>query len=246
MATQKAIAGRTVRGMRREPIPGGYVLGRLAGAAGPVQLIPINALGSGGSTSPSSKLNVNDGSTSVQPAVQIAFGPGFTVTNSGGGIATVTYTVSGVPFHGARVHNSSDATAVDYTPSGGTVLSFNTEDFDTDAFHENVTHPSRITIPAGITRVVLTANLHFGIVTSTAGFQIWLAKNGSTGITSALAGMNAGPSNTATGGNSDLKVCFSSGPIAVTTNDYLEVVVQSTDNSVTFFGDSSFAIHALA
>ncbi len=40
-------------------------------------------------------------------------------------------------------------------------MTWDSEDYDTDSFHDSSTNPSRITIPSGITRIRLFANILF-------------------------------------------------------------------------------------
>ena len=60
-----------------------------------------------------------------------------------------------------------------------TALTFNAEEADTDAFHDNGTNPSRLTIPTGQGGVYLvTAFAYFGI-NGTGNRFLWLRVNGS-------------------------------------------------------------------
>jgi hypothetical protein len=54
---------------------------------------------------------------------------------------------AGASFIGCALTASADQSTTGYTD---TAITFNTEDFDTDAFHDTSTNTSRITIPAGL------------------------------------------------------------------------------------------------
>lgn len=53
--------------------------------------------------------------------------------------------IDGVIFSGARVYSS--LASISIANSTLTAVSFNSERFDTDNYHEGVTHPTRLTIP---------------------------------------------------------------------------------------------------
>ena len=59
------------------------------------------------------------------------------------------------PHRGVLVTNSTNTVNI----SGGVVLGWDTESFDTDNFHDNVTNNERFTIPAGVTKVKLLAQV---------------------------------------------------------------------------------------
>jgi len=61
-------------------------------------------------------------------------------------------------FRGVLLTLSADETIPHNTVTG---VSWDTETYDTDGFHESVTNPSRITIPAGVSRVRLNATIGF-------------------------------------------------------------------------------------
>jgi hypothetical protein len=50
-------------------------------------------------------------------------------------------------FHGCRVYRTTSQSLTNNTI---TVVSFDTEEFDTDAYHDSGTNPSRLTIPTGL------------------------------------------------------------------------------------------------
>ena len=59
-----------------------------------------------------------------------------------------------------------------------TAISFDSEDFDSDGFHENVTNPTRITIPAGLGGKYLLTG-YTGFAPNTTGIrQLNIYKNG--------------------------------------------------------------------
>jgi hypothetical protein len=53
---------------------------------------------------------------------------------------------SGLGDHGARVYHNTTQTNADSTTAA---LAFNSERYDTDAFHDNATNNSRLTVPSG-------------------------------------------------------------------------------------------------
>ncbi len=59
----------------------------------------------------------------------------------------------------------------------GTYLTFDQEEYDTHAIHDNVTNNSRLTVPADVTRVQLTANVYWD--TNSTGYRVLtIHKNG--------------------------------------------------------------------
>jgi hypothetical protein len=71
---------------------------------------------------------------------------------------------AGAPGNGCKVHDASTQSISDNTY---TAINFDTEAYDTNSYHDNVTNNTRITIPSGVTKVRLT------------GFVTWPA-NGSS------------------------------------------------------------------
>ena len=82
--------------------------------------------------------------------------------------------------YGALVYNSNN---VDITNDSVTVLSFDSEAYDTDTIHDTSTNPSRLTVPTGITLIRCKANVHFNGVFSNSINAIAIKKNGSTSYT---------------------------------------------------------------
>ncbi len=80
-----------------------------------------------------------------------------------------------VPFRGALLDNS---VAQSIPNAVFTVINWDAETYDTDAFHDNSTNNSRITIPAGITRIKLSANMWFD-ADNTGSRRAEIIKNGS-------------------------------------------------------------------
>lgn len=122
---------------------------------------------------------------------------------------TVVSTVP--PFKGAK----ATLTGAFATSSSEAAITWASEDFDTDAFHDNVTNNTRITIPAGITKVILTCNIDTGTPASGV-IQITIRKNGE-----AFPG-RAGQSEIDAGAGSEL-LSLSTGPIDVVEGDFFEV-----------------------
>lgn len=61
-------------------------------------------------------------------------------------------------FRGALVYKSANQSLSDDTT---TVLTWNTETYDTDSIHDNVVSNSYLLVPAGVTRVRLSARVYF-------------------------------------------------------------------------------------
>lgn len=84
----------------------------------------------------------------------------------------------GAASSGARVHNSTDITL---TNSDFTTITFDTEEFDTDGYHDTGTNPERLTVPEDGLYI-----LGFHVTTnnnSTGQRQIRFIKNGSDVLT---------------------------------------------------------------
>lgn len=88
----------------------------------------------------------------------------------------------GGTFSGARLTHATQ----NINTATITALTWDTEAYDTDSYHEGVTNPTRITIPAnGKYRV--SAGGWFGFAVSNE-LNLWIGKNGTSAIASGLAG----------------------------------------------------------
>ena len=80
---------------------------------------------------------------------------------------------------GCRVYNNANQSTPDSVP---TILTFNSERFDTHGFHDNAVNPDRITIPTGLGGIYLIfATVQFAA--NAVGFrELYLELNGTTPI----------------------------------------------------------------
>lgn len=103
---------------------------------------------------------------------------------------------------------------------------FDAEDHDDLGFHDNVTNNSRLTIPAGVKKVVLRGGI-LGTTRLSDSTTITMIKNGSHAAGLPIASESRGLS----GGDPYSKPLGSlvSGPIEVSENDYFELELTTTD-----------------
>lgn len=121
------------------------------------------------------------------------------------------------------------------TGGGGTAVSWNSEDFDPRAMHDNSTNPSRLTVPPGVTCVELTAVTDWD--NNSAGERtLWILKNGTTTIVQKMQAALRESRN---------DIC--TGPIAVSPTDYFELMVfQDSGGTRTIGGFSKFMMRVLS
>lgn len=83
-------------------------------------------------------------------------------------------------FQGCLVKKSADLTGQNFT--SGADLTWNTESYDHGGWHEGVTHPERLTVLAGVSRVRLLGQVRFGNLATSPDQQytIEIKKNGSS------------------------------------------------------------------
>jgi hypothetical protein len=81
-------------------------------------------------------------------------------------------------FVGAHVYHNASQSIPNITDTN---LAFNSERFDTDAFHDNSTNNSRLTIPTGLGGYYVI-NCSVRADSATGLFQLTLKKNGTTSI----------------------------------------------------------------
>jgi hypothetical protein len=133
---------------------------------------------------------------------------------------------------GALVKKSVDQTTADY--SAGAFVAFDTEVYDTDGFHDNASNNSRLTVPAGVTKVRVGCGCRLSSGTSTDWTSLAVSKNGSRdfpGAGSAIAGD--------TGSGARLN-CWSA-IVTVVEGDYFEAFIQTeTDTSITVGQDATW------
>jgi hypothetical protein len=147
-------------------------------------------------------------------------------------------------FSGALVKKAADQTTANFT-AAFTALTWDTETYDVGGWHDTGSNTSRLTVPSGVTHVKLTGCVGISSITGTASLYLAVFKNGD-----AVAGTRAinlplvGPLVMA---NGDYQLSLVSGPLAVSSGDYFELVVLIVgDSSVTVTaGQSYFAIEAI-
>lgn len=120
-----------------------------------------------------------------------------------------------LPFIGCKVYHTSTQTI---NPSG--VLSFGSEEYDTDSFHDTGSNTSRITIPTGMGGKYLLA-ASTGLASNTNGGVIGFRLNGST--------MLRGNDWISGSGGHQCTIV-----VALAAADYVEVYLVNTAGSVNF------------
>lgn len=160
--------------------------------------------------------------TNVRPAAGESLSQGVTFI---GGFIPPT-------FRGARVRKAADLTGQDFT-AGPVIITWDTELYDTDGIHDNVTNTERLTVPTGVTKVRLTAAIRL-INASVDGDFFCAIRNDAGGI---IALTEARMSEDFS--NEGMQVTI--GVIDVTGGDWFDTVLQlSGDTSVDVESSSSF------
>ena len=145
----------------------------------------------------------------------------------------LSLTAADVAYKGALVHKAADATAQNITSAS--VVTWDSEAYDTHAFHDNVTNNTRLTVPAGLAkRVRLSAQISFSALTADGWTMAAIYKNGSASWTGAgIAHVESGqiaPS-----------MQVQTAVITPADGDYFEVFVQTeTDTSLTIVAATSW------
>ena len=156
------------------------------------------------------------------------------VSNPSAGVGRIELNgVLGRAFKGAMVNLTGDEALAAATPE---VLVWDAAEYDFGLWTDiGGSNPERLTIPAGITRVRLTANALFADATGQAIVRI--LKNGSDIL-------GGGATETETTGTEIVNVM--SAILVVTPGDYFEMEVEATNvRNITFGTDTFFSIEAI-
>lgn len=159
-----------------------------------------------------------------------------------GGLLYDSMTVAGVPiadlggaFRGALLHLTSDQSI-----GSSTAVPWDAADYDTDSFFDLGGNPTRLTVPAGVSHVVLTGGQQTNNTGAATQMAIFLKKNGATfpGTPIQLLALAA---------NSSIFQSLASPPLEVTPGDYFEFFYQPNGaGSGLIAGDFTyFAIQAV-
>lgn len=142
-----------------------------------------------------------------------------------------TEVTAGDAFHGALAYRSADKLIADVS---GTVIDWDAESYDTDAIHSNVTNNSRLTVPAGATKVRVTMAIYWSGLApgiKTAKIQ----KNGVDGYIGAAT--NTAYENTVLGMATNAASCV----LSVSPGDYFTAHVhQASGGNLTVYADRSW------
>ena len=125
-----------------------------------------------------------------------------------------------LPHKGALVTNSTNTTNI----NGGAVLAWDTESYDTNDFHDNVTNNSRFTVPVGVTRVRLTVQITMTAFSVTSELFVNMRINGGNMAPRVVGTFK----DDSTGGFSNRSYHLDSYVVDVVEGDFFEINV---DNS---------------
>ena len=144
---------------------------------------------------------------------------------SGKGWKTVPQEQSAYSFMGAMVKKAADATAQNFTSA--TAITFDTEVFDYGGFFDSGASTTRLTVPAGVSRVRIKAGVRVDSLTADLFVAIVVYKNGSPlydGVGQQLVET----------GSTSANPSLVTGDIPVVAGDWFELYLQiETDTSVT-------------
>jgi hypothetical protein len=139
---------------------------------------------------------------------------------------------SSAAFRGCRVKKGSNQTAANY--STATAISWDSEDFDTDAIHDTSSNQDRLTVPSGVSYVEVGFGVVATSVTASNSVKANVTKNG-TDIGCWVIDSASSSGTLGTGVNG------STGPLAVSPGDIFRVVLQCADTSIDISAALSFA-----
>ena len=130
---------------------------------------------------------------------------------------------------GAKAYRSANTPVL--TTDVETVVDFPQEAYDTGGFHTLGGNNSRMTIPANVSVIILTAYCRFSSYLS-GGKRVRIIKNGGFGsIDDNIAGANI-PGQVISGGvGQDGEVQCTSGQIAVAETDFFEITIESLNQT---------------
>lgn len=197
----------------------------------------IDVPGGGGG----SAIEVQDeGVTETAALARLNFtGAGVTATDDGAGNVEVAIPGGGggaASFKGAMVIVSATVLAANYSTAAP--IPFDEEVYDTDGFHDNVTNNTRLTIPAGVSRVRLGGMVRAFAVTDGNGQSLQVLKNGAgfdgNGYFAAEVDSSIGAGAT-----------LSTGVIDVVAGDYFELQFRCTDSSIELNSSTHFWIEVV-
>lgn len=158
------------------------------------------------------------------------------------GLATVPV---GAPFRGALVYNTD---AVEY-PSMPIYPSFNAIAYDTDNFFSG-TNPTRLTVPAGVTKVRLWARCALGDSATSTGLLFDIRRNGLAPFSQAEGvGLPVVGHRVYSSGWSNNIAQLSSAVISVAEGDYFELHMNAGSTTAAFRNvaalETTFAIEVV-
>lgn len=122
-------------------------------------------------------------------------------------------------FRGALVYLNPSSSDQVISHNTWTAVGFDTEAYDTDAFHDSSTNNSRLTIPTGVTRVRLSAGIEWvAAATGVRGFGMRKSNSSAyPGFFQEIIGPDASLNTT--------EHTLVSPPLVVSAGDYFEIVV---------------------
>jgi hypothetical protein len=141
----------------------------------------------------------------------------------------IAKTAASFDFRGAKAKKVADQTAQNFTTAAAVI--WDTEDYDTDALHDNVTNNSRMTVPADVSYVKLIGSVRLANVTASNAVVLTIRKNGTTTISQSCGNITL----------TNPGLIILSAVEAVVATDYFELLIQiGTDTSVDITAQGSF------
>lgn len=150
-----------------------------------------------------------------------AFGTSIS-SGSGGG----TLDPSNLTFHGVRLQYNAGVQVIDISGTSE-ALTWDTEKFDTDGYHEGVTNPTRITVPDGLSGYY-QINCNMGWEANATGYRAAILRiNGTTQFKIASAVASA----TASANSIGVSTVYFLSDNAAAANDYIECLALQTSTT---------------
>jgi len=213
-------ARRVLRSIR-QAIPSGVVLGRRSSGVGPAEFIPLDEA----TLAQLDAISATRGTILYRGATEweaLAPGTAGHVLHTDGAGADPYWAVDDAggssTFSGALVERTSNATGLTFPY----FVEWQNAARDTDSFF-NVLNPTRLTIPAGISKVRLKASVVLEAASQSGSLSASFRKNGATVLGSSLVNYREG----ATGFNNNTIVGFTA-VLDVVQNDYFEIRINKS------------------